>query len=256
MSKMTIKNQPLNILITGGLGGIGRGIIDLLVARGDRIFVFDCVDALDERVMQLTQRNIFYQNVNIADCAAIKNGFVEIDRILSGQSLQVLINNAGITRDTLAIRLQEPDWDDVIDINLKGSFFCAQQALLRMIKAPAINDHGTKGYIINMASIVGLKGNPGQANYAASKAGLIALTKTLAAEYAGRNILVNALAPGFIQTLMTEKLSDKTKEQILARIALNRFGSVEDVAHVVAFLTSGYADYITGQVISIDGGML
>lgn len=249
-------NQPLNVLLTGGLGGIGKGIIDVLGTRGDKLFVFDCFDADDPRVVPLLEKNVYYQHVDIANITSIKDGFAKLDQALAGQPLHALINNAGITRDTLAIRMQEPDWDDVMNINLKGSFFCAQQALIRMMRAPAITHHGTKGYIVNMASIVGLKGNPGQANYAASKAGLVALTKTLASEYAGRNIVVNAIAPGFIQTPMTEKLSDKTKEIILSRIALNRFGSVNDVAQLVAFLTSGNADYITGQVISVDGGML
>lgn len=245
-----------NSLITGGLGGIGQGIIQQLVARGDRLFVFDHISHTDERVTVLRALGVHYMSVDVSDVASIQRGFVEVDMLLAGQSLHLLVNNAGVTKDTLALRMQESDWDSVLDINLKGSFFCAQQALVRMIKAPAINARGTKGYIINMASVVGLRGNPGQANYAASKAGLIALTKTLAAEYAGRNILVNALAPGFVQTSMTSALSTVVQEQILQRIPLKRFGTTEDIAHMVDFLSSGNADYITGQVISIDGGMI
>lgn len=244
-------NQPLNVLITGGLGGIGQGIINTLVSRGDRVFVFDKMPP--ESV--LTPQTFHYQQINITDNSSIKDGFVTIDRELNDQCLHVLINNAGITRDTLAIRMQEQDWDDVINVNLKGSFLCAQQALLRMIKNKPLNHNGTQGYLINMSSIVGIKGNAGQANYAASKAGLIALTQTLAAEYASRKILVNAIAPGFIQTPMTDRLPANIKEQVLTRIGLNRLGTPGDIAAMIGFLTSGSADYITGQIITIDGGM-
>ena len=158
------------------------------------------------------------------------------------------MNNAGVTRDTLAIRMNESDWDAVLDVNLKGTFFCSQQALKRMIKQP-------KSYIINISSIVGIHGNAGQANYAASKAGIIALTKTLAQEYASRNVLVNAIAPGFIQTSMTDKLPESAKQMALDHIALKRFGQPDDVANLIDFLTSERADYITGQTIELTGGM-
>jgi 3-oxoacyl-[acyl-carrier protein] reductase len=231
-------------LVTGGLGGIGRAIVDVLHARGDHVIIFDCVAPSHESVQQCCRRGITYVYVDLADVSSIKHGFSQ----LSIPTLDILVNNAGIAKDMLALRITEPAWDSVLDINLKGAFFCAQQALLRMIKQP-------KSYIINMSSVVGRIGNPGQAAYAASKAGLMALTKTLALEYAGRNVLVNAIAPGFIDTAMTQALPDTVKQYILSHIPLKRYGTPDDVAQLVAFLTSGYADYIVGQVIEVTGGM-
>jgi 3-oxoacyl-[acyl-carrier protein] reductase len=236
--------QPKTALITGGLGGIGRAIVDTLYARGDRVIVFDCKEPSDERVTTLIQRGVTYIHVDLTCTSSIKNGFTQ----LGAQPLDILVNNAGTTKDMLALRMSEEAWDAVIDTNLKGAFFCAQQALTRMIKQQ-------KSYIINMSSVVGRLGNPGQAAYAASKAGLMGLTKTLAVEYASRNVLVNAIAPGYIQTAMTEMLSEEIKEKILQHIPLKRFGTPQDVAHLVAFLTSGDADYIVGQVIEITGGI-
>ncbi len=246
-----------NVLVTGGLQGIGRAIVDHLKIRGDKLFVFDRIDITDSIVQELIAQDIAYIQVDIASVASIKAGFDQLYNLLDVQSdnkegsgaLDVLVNNAGLTRDSLALRMSEADWDIVLDVNLKGAFFCAQQALKRMIKQ-------SQSYIINISSIVGKTGNPGQANYAASKAGLYALTKSLALEYASRNILVNALAPGFIQTSMTDKLPDHIKEEVLQKIPLKRFGSSNDIACCVAFLTSGDADYITGQEIAINGGMV
>jgi len=239
-------------LVTGGARGIGRAIVTRLYQRGDRVFVFDCLQETEHDVQSLRELGITYIQVDVSSSVSIKTGFQRLESIISQDkeslSLDLLVNNAGITRDNLAIRMSETDWDLVLDVNLKGAFLCAQQALKKMIK----QNHG---YIINISSIVGLVGNPGQVNYAASKAGLIAMTKTLAQEYAGRSILVNAIAPGFIQTPMTDKLPDSIKQKALERIPLNRFGTVDDIAHVVAFLSSGQADYITGQVIEITGGM-
>lgn len=233
-----------NALVTGGVSGIGRAIVDVLCARGDSVTVFDCRLPSDPEVQALCQRGINYIQVDVASLTSIEQGF----SCLHSGSLTLLVNNAGITRDTLALRMTERMWDQVLDVNLKGAFFCAQHALKRMIKQP-------KSYIINISSIVGRIGNPGQANYAASKAGLMALTKTLAVEYASRNVLVNAIAPGFIDTSMTQSLSDTIKQKIYEHIPLKRFGSAEDVANVVAFLSSGQADYITGQIIEVTGGM-
>lgn len=241
-----------NILVTGGLQGIGRAIVDHLQKQGNNLFVFDRLPDDDVNVVTLRQQGITYIQTDIASTASIKNGFEKLYAQLDQQALStfdVLINNAGVTRDGLALRMSENDWDQVLDINLKGAFFCAQNALKRMIKQP-------KSYLINIASVVAQTGNPGQANYVASKAGLVGLTKSLAAEYASRNVLVNAIAPGFIQTSMTDKLSDEIKEKILERIPLNRFGSVDDIASCISFLISGKADYITGQVIHINGGMI
>lgn len=232
-----------NSLVTGGLRGIGRSIVDTLVARGDHVFVFDCMPPTDDAAQELSSLGVVYIQVDVSSVDSIKNGFAELP-----SSLDILVNNAGITRDNLALRMTEQDWDKVVDVNLKGTFFCAQHALKRMIKQQ-------KSYIINISSIVGRVGNPGQANYAASKAGIIALTKTLALEYASRNILVNAIAPGFIQTPMTDQLPESIKQKTLEHIPLKRFGSPSDIANLVAFLSSGNADYITGQVIDVTGGM-
>ncbi|NTW91066.1 MAG: 3-oxoacyl-[acyl-carrier-protein] reductase [Erysipelotrichaceae bacterium] len=163
--------------------------------------------------------------------------------------IDVLINNSGITRDGLVLRMKESDFEDVIDINLKGAFNCSKSALKYMFKARS-------GKIINMTSVIGLIGNLGQANYAASKAGLIGLTKSLAKECASRNITVNAIAPGFIQTRMTDQLSDEVKQAILKQIPNGRFGSCEDISNCALFLASTKANYINGQVIQVDGGMV
>jgi len=231
-----------NVIVTGGASGIGRAIVAYVKQQGDTPIVIDCLAPDHEAVTLLKAQNIVYLRADVSSGDSVKEAFSCIDRI------DVLVNNAGIARDGLALRLSESDWDTVLAVNLKGAFLCSQQALKRMIRQD-------KSYIINISSIVGLHGNPGQANYAASKAGLIALTKTLAQEYASRNIMVNAIAPGFIKTPMTERLSLEVQENILARIALKRFGTPEDIAYLISFLISGHADYITGQVISLDGGM-
>lgn len=238
-------------LVTGGLGGIGRAIVDQFVVRGDCVIVFDCRDLSEKEQRDFAQQGVTYFRVDITDVAAVQNGFTHAFAFLQTQgiaSLDILVNNAGITRDTLAVRMKEQDWDTVLAVNLKGAFLCAQHALKKMMRQK-------KSYVINIASVVGIHGNVGQANYAASKAGLIALTKTLAQEYAGRNVLVNAVAPGFIQSMMTEHLSDEVKQAVLQKISLKRFGAADDVANSVSFLTSGAADYMTGQVIIVDGGL-
>ena len=173
-----------------------------------------------------------------------------VDKILDKFGrIDILINNAGITADSLLIRMKEADWDKVIEINLKGAFICLKAVAKPMLKARS-------GKVVNVASVIGLIGNVGQANYAASKAGIIGLTKSSARELAPRGINVNAVAPGFIKTLMTERLSSEVKEEMRKRIPLARFGASEDVARVVLFLVSDSANYITGQVINVDGGMV
>lgn len=234
-------------LVTGGLRGIGRAIVSMLRERGDRVFVFDYLPPSSPAVVQLlAQEDIIYIQVDVSSPDSISAGFGEL--FAQTQVLDLLVNNAGITRDGLALRLSQDAWDQVLDVNLKGSFFCAQQALKRMIKQP-------KSYIINISSIVGCRGNAGQANYAASKAGIIGLTKSLAQEYASRNVLINAIAPGFIDTPMTQALPEDAAQKALALIPLRRLGSPQDIAHAIDFLSSGRADYITGQVIEITGGM-
>jgi 3-oxoacyl-[acyl-carrier protein] reductase len=247
-----------NSLVTGGVQGIGLATVKTLLQRGDSVFVFDYLPE-DSQVVQslkklqnLQNLNLQYYQVDISSVESIKSGFNKLYEFLENQSnknLNLLVNNAGVTRDMLAVRMSEQDWDTVLDVNLKGAFFCSQFAIKRMMKQ-------SKSYIINISSIVGIHGNAGQVNYAASKAGVISLTKTLAQEYASRNILVNAIAPGFIQTQMTEKLPESAKQVALSHIALKRFGQPEDIANFIDFLTSGKADYIIGQVIEITGGML
>ncbi len=240
-----------NVVITGGASGIGRAIVDYVKQQGDTPFVIDCLAADHPLVQALTSSGIFYISADVSSADSVKKAFDIIGQYLETQQskkIDVLINNAGITRDGLVLRLSELDWDAVLSVNLKGAFLCSQQALKRMIRQE-------KSYIVNIASVVGIYGNPGQANYAASKAGIIALTKTLAQEYAARNVLVNAIAPGFIQTAMTDRLSPAIKDLAQSRIALKRFGNPADIAQLAGFLTSGKADYITGQVISLDGGM-
>ncbi len=237
-------------LVTGGLQGIGNAIAKTLQKRGDHIYIFDYIEKNDDRVKSLQEQGFEYVRVDVSSVESIENGFAQLP-----ERIDVVVNNAGITKDGLAVRLKEPDWDHVLNVNLKGSFFIAQHAIKRMMRNKIAQPADARGYIINMSSIVALSGNPGQVNYVASKAGLCGVTKTLAHEYAGKNILVNAIAPGFIQTPMTDKLPERVKDIALSRIALKRFGTSEDVANLIAFLSSGSADYITGQTIEVTGGM-
>lgn len=233
-----------NAIVTGGLGGIGCAIAQALRSRGDHVIIFDCIDAGAPAASYMRDQGFVYQQVDVSCPQSVAAAFTAIG---SGR-IDILVNNAGITCDTIALRMSAEAWDRVLDVNLKGAFLCSQQALKRMIKQ-------SKSYIINVSSIVGRIGNVGQANYVASKAGLIGLTKALALEYASRHVLVNAVAPGFIDTPMTQNLPDEQKQYILQRIPLNRFGTTDDIAAVVAFLSSGNADYMTGQVLEIAGGL-
>jgi 3-oxoacyl-[acyl-carrier protein] reductase len=249
--------KPFHCIITGGLGGIGQALVVAFLERQKQqpglLFVFDCLPECDERAQALEQQGVIYLCVQLASIEHIKDAFKKVYAIIEqqfpGSNLSLLVNNAGITKDALALRVKESDWDNVLDVNLKASFFCAQQALSSMIKNQG-------GYIISMSSVVALTGNPGQVNYAASKAGVIAMSKTLAQEYASRNVLCNVIAPGFIATPMTNKLSEEVKSKILSQIPLGRFGKPQDVAELVLFLSSGKADYITGQVFTLDGGLV
>jgi len=184
--------------------------------------------------------------LNVADQSSVTDAVQAFTKELG--SLDVLVNNAGITRDTLLMRMKEEDWDTVLNINLKGTFLCTKEAVKIMAKQ-------RYGKIINISSVVAFIGNPGQANYSASKAGLIGLTRTTAREYAPRGIRVNAIAPGFIKTAMTDVLPDNVKDEMMKAIPLGQFGTPEDVAQAAIFLSSPESDYLTGQVIHVNGGM-
>lgn len=237
-------------LVTGGARGIGREIALCLAQEGANVIIWD----INPESAKSTAKDIEALGVK-ADYAQVdvtKLNQVEesVNKILDNfQKLDILVNNAGITKDNLLLRMSEADWDAVINVNLKGTFNCTKAAAKVMLKQKS-------GKIINIASIIGIIGNFGQANYAASKAGIIALTKTTAKELASRGICVNAAAPGFIQTEMTAKLPADIQQKLLAQIPLNRFGKPEDVAKLCLFLASSESDYITGQTIIIDGGMV
>ena len=237
-------------LVTGGARGIGKAIARELGRCGARVGIVDLAledaqAAVDELAETGAEGAAWAANVADADSvsAMMKEVLKEFGR------LDILVNNAGITRDNLLIRLKESDWDSVIAVNLKGTFNCLKAAARPMMKARG-------GAIVNIASVVGVMGNAGQANYSASKAGVIGLTKTAAKELAGRGIRVNAVAPGYIETEMTEKLSDEARQAFLTAIPLGRPGSAGDVARAVRFLADSDSDYMTGQVLHIDGGMV
>jgi len=238
-------------LVTGAARGIGQTIAVALAHTGLRLYLNDVAppEAAADTMREVTAKGAqaSYLQFNVADPVQVEQAFGGM--IKESGRLDILVNNAGITRDQLMMRMKEDDWDLVLDVNLKGAFNCIKAAAKPMIKQ-------RWGRIINISSVVGLMGNAGQVNYVASKAGLVGLTKAAARELASRNITVNAVAPGFIETAMTEALPEKTQEAMLAQIPLNRFGTPEEVAHAVAFLASEEAAYITGQVIHVNGGML
>ncbi|RLD17431.1 MAG: 3-oxoacyl-ACP reductase [Caldiserica bacterium] len=231
-------------VITGGAQGIGRAIAELFHKEGAKVCVCD-VD--EEKLKEVEKEGMKGYKLDVRKLEEVEKVFNEIVKDFDG--IDVLVNNAGITRDNLIIRMSEEEWDLVIDINLKGVFNCSKVASKIMMKKRS-------GVIINISSIIGQIGNPGQVNYSASKAGVIGITKTLAKELAGRNIRVNAIAPGFIKTRMTDVLPEDVKNRMLENIPLKRFGEPSDVAELVLFLASDKSSYITGQVIRVDGGMV
>ena len=238
------------IVVTGGSKGIGRAICKAFAAPGVTIyFNFNSPQTTGQKTEEeISEAGGIAKGmrVDVSSEAEVTNFFNTI--IDDTGRIDVLVNNAGIAKDTLLLRMKEQDWDDVIRVNLKGTFNCTKAAAKTMLKQ-------RYGRIINIASIAGVAGNPGQANYAASKAGIIGLTKTVARELGSRGITANAIAPGFIQTDMTAGLSEKTLSDILSQIPLGRNGTPEDIAGVAFFLASKSADYITGQVIHVNGGM-
>lgn len=236
-------------LVTGGARGIGRAIVEILLDNGCKVVIADVLDdAGKQTVTELSGRgDVAFVHCDVTSGA---NAQTAVDHAVAEfGTLDILVNNAGITKDTLLIRMTESDWDRVLTINLKGAFLMTQAASRVMMKARS-------GRIVNISSVVGLMGNAGQGNYAASKAGLIGFTKSIAKELAGRNVTVNAVAPGYIQTEMTESLPEAAKQAFLANIPLKRAGFPEDVANAVLFLAADESAYITGQVLPVCGGLL
>ncbi|MEP6690926.1 MAG: 3-oxoacyl-[acyl-carrier-protein] reductase [Gemmatimonadaceae bacterium] len=234
-------------LVTGSTRGIGREIATTLATCGARVAVVGRDQAKADEVAAALGGEARAFAADVSDTASIQALIEGVEQ--SFGSLDILVNNAGITRDNIMLRLKDEDWDAVLDANLKGAFATMRAATRGMMKR-------RWGRIINISSIVGLIGNKGQANYAASKAGLIGLTKSVAKEFASRNILANVVAPGFIETDMTSAMTAAAREQLSAQIPLGRLGSPADIAGVVAFLSSDLAGYITGQVFVVDGGMV
>jgi 3-oxoacyl-[acyl-carrier protein] reductase len=233
-------------IITGAAQGIGRTIAEFLADQGSDIVLFDVLDgeAVAASLRDRGVRSAFFK-VDVTDLAAVEQAVGAVVKEFGG--IDNLVNNAGITRDKLLLRMTEEEWDQVVRVNLKGVFACTKAVLRHMLKKG--------GSIVNVSSIAGLMGNAGQANYAATKAGLVGFTKSVAREYGERNIRVNAVAPGFIVTQMTHVLDESWKEKTVGMIPLRRAGEALDVARVVYFLLSDYSAYVTGETINVSGGL-
>ena len=235
-------------LITGGARGIGREIAFTFAREGADIIIWDVIEEGEKTTQEIKKfgRKAMFNKIDITNFQQVNGEAANV--IDEFGKLDILVNNAGITRDNLLIRMEEQEWDSVINVNLKGVFNCTKAFLRYMMKK-------RYGKIINISSVIGLFGNAGQANYSASKAGIIGFTKSVAKEVGSRNINVNAIAPGFIQTPMTDKLPEDVKNTYLSLIPLKNFGSPEDVARLALFLASDESRYITGEVIRVDGGL-
>ncbi len=238
--------KNLNIVLTGATGVIGNSILDKLISAGSNVLA---TGTNEQKLKTIKDK---YKNINvlkfdISDHEKIDEFVDNCSKILSNK-IDVLVNNAGITQDNLSIRMKEDEWKKIIDINLTSTFLITKNVIKKMLKSK-------KGKIINITSVVGHTGNIGQANYAASKAGIIAMSKSLALEYGKKNITINCISPGFIVSDMTAKISEEHTELMKSRISLNKFGSPDDVANSIAFLSSNLSDYITGETIHVNGGM-
>ena len=235
-----------NIIVTGASGGIGNSIVKKLCERGANILASGTkLEKLEK--LKTENKNIKILKFNISEIEKIDQ-FIEDASSALGGNLDCLINNAGITQDNLAIRMSFEEWKKVIDINLTSTFFMSKSAIKKMLK-------NKSGKIINITSVVGHTGNLGQANYTASKAGIIAMSKSLAIEYAKKNININCISPGFIKTAMTDKIDEKFKEIIISKIPSARLGEPEDIANAVLFLASDQSNYINGETLHVNGGM-
>ena len=238
--------KNLNIILTGGTGVIGNAIIDKLISAGAHVIATGTNEE-KLKIIQDKYKELDVMKFNLSDHGGIDK-FVEDCSKNFSNKIDILINNAGITQDNLSLRMKEDEWKNVIDINLTSTFLITKSVLKKMLKLK-------NGKIINVTSVVGHTGNIGQANYAASKAGIIAMSKSLALEYGKKNITVNCVSPGFIVSNMTAKISDEHTELMKSRISLNKFGNPEDVANSIAFLSSNLSNYITGETIHVNGGM-
>ncbi|MDD5687970.1 MAG: 3-oxoacyl-[acyl-carrier-protein] reductase [Elusimicrobia bacterium] len=237
-------------IITGGAQGIGRAIAEKLAGEGVKVVIADVMEGDAKKTADeiASEKNVETYSLKVDVSSSQQTEEMVKKTVEKYGKIDIIVNNAGITRDNLLIRMSDDEWDKVIAINLKGVFNCSKAAAKIMMKQRC-------GKIVNIASVVGLMGNAGQSNYSASKGGVIALTKTLARELASRNITVNAVAPGFIKTAMTDKLSEDAKKKLTDIIPLSRLGEPQDVANLVAFLCSEESSYITGEIISVNGGM-
>ena len=237
------------VIVTGGASGIGKEIAIMFAREKAKVVIFD----VNKELLAQTEKELSaYSDALGLSVDVVNLGEVEksINKVIDKFSrVDILVNNAGITRDNLILRLSENDWDKVLAVNLKGAFNCIKASVKFMVKQ-------RYGRIINISSIIGIMGNPGQVNYGASKAALIGITRTLSKELGSRNITVNAIAPGYIDTAMTQKLDERVREEMFSHIPLRRFGKPSDVANAVLFMASEDASYINGQVLVVDGGLM